>query len=318
MINIHIIENNSLNAITWWRFLRPFAEMQRQFPGQFTWKMSRIITGEDLYKADVFILSRAVDEDSLKMVKRIKDVGRAKIIMDIDDAITNVPLYHDMAAYFMNRAHIAREIFSLCDYFWVTTEQLLYECDCLNRGEIIPNAIYPSDLPKEPAPDRGLWMWRGKAMQKEDVYLAGAEAYDDFKYKANKWIFWGCLPAIDHGNNIELLEYEEDLQSYFAKLKQAKFNGIWKPLVPNQFNRAKSNIAWIEATMSGGVCLTNLAGNPEFPQWQHAFNGFPGYDEAVNSWQESRFYIERDYNLEDTAAQRMASLESVVNKSVLV
>lgn len=310
MINVLVIESPLANAVTWWRLFRPFAQMRKMYPGKFNFKFTRKLTAEDLYLTDVFILSRPNDKETLEVVKRVKDVGRSKIILDIDDAMTNLPIYHDQAAYHHSRAHIAREIWTYVDHFWVSTEQLLYECDCLTKGEIIPNAIMPNDLPLEAAPDRGLWMWRGRGMQKEDVYQAGREVYDKIKHIPNRFVFWGVLPALNHGRNIHLEEYDDDVQSYMAKLKQARFNVVWKPLVDCQFNDAKSNISWIEATMSGGVCLTNYAGKKA---WEHATAEPLEYDAAVDLWEKSRDRILQDFNLENTARQRMESIYSILD-----
>ena len=315
MINILIIENPIAHSVNWWRFLRPLGEMQKQFPGRYNIRMTRKLDAADLFFTDVFILSRPNDPETLTLVKRIKDTGRSKIIMDIDDAITNVPAHHKDAAYFNNRAGIAREIMALTDYFWTSTEQLIYECDAFGRGEVIPNAVHERDLPSEPAPDKGNWMWRGKDIQKEDVYLAGAEVYEQIKGKVTNWTFWGCLPSLNHLSNIRVLEYTEDVQQYFLQLKAAKFNGVWKPLVENQFNDAKSNIAWIEATMSGGVCLTNYAGKLS---WECALSEFPeSYDFAVATWHLSCMAIEENYNLETTAKQRHESIERILNNKTV-
>jgi hypothetical protein len=318
MINILIREYETLNAVTWWRLYRPFMVMRYLYPGKYNIKTTRRPTVDDVWYSDIFILSRPADQDTLEFVRFVRGIRPdAKFILDIDDAIANVPAHHTEAMYFANRAHISREIFSMCDYFWVSTEQLLYECDCLGKGEIIPNAILPEDLPKEPAPDRGRWMWRGKDIQKEDVYLAGAETYEQIKSKATQWTFWGCLPSLDHGQNIRLLEYSDGIVSYFDQLKAERFNGVWKPLVENQFNDAKSNIAWLEATMSGGVCLTNYAGKHG---WQCAFDKWPSdYEHACAAWEVSADVIRSHYNLETTAKQRHESIERILNnKSVLL
>jgi len=316
MINILIREYETLNAVTWWRLYRPFMVMRYLYPGQYNIKTTRKPTPDDVWFSDLFILSRPNDQETLDYVKFIKGIRPdAKFILDIDDAITNVPMHHKDAAHFANRAHIAREIFSLCDYFWTTTEQLLFECDALGRGEIIPNAILPEDLPKEPAPDRGKWMWRGKDIQKEDVYLAGAETYEQIKHKVKQFTFWGCLPSLAHLNNIRLLEYTESIVPYFEQLKKEQFNGVWKPLVENQFNDAKSNIAWIEATMSGGICLTNYAGKPD---WQGAVDEWvDDYEQARTLWEMSVDIIQRHYNLETTAKQRHESIQRVLNGKIL-
>lgn len=310
MITILVIENPQVNAVTWWRYLRPLSEMQKQFPGRYHIKMTRRLDEVDLYFVDIVLLSRPNDPETLNMVKRIKDLGRSKIIIDIDDAITNLPVYHDQAAYHNSRRHIAREIFSLVDFFWVSTPQLMFECDCFGRGLIMPNSILEQDLPGEPSPDQGLWMWRGRGMQKEDVYIAGVEDYERIKNRASRWIFWGCLPNLDHSSNVQLVEYDIDVQSYFAKLKNMRLNGVWKPLVVSQFNDAKSNIAWIEATMSGGVCLTNYAGREG---WENAVNEFPEYEAAREIWKQSKQRILHDFNLENTARLRALSIDQLLS-----
>lgn len=314
MIKVLVIEDTGVNAVTWWRFFRPFAEIKRQYPGRFDFTFKRKVMPPDLFGADIIILSRANDPETLEVVKRAKDIGIAKIVYDLDDAITNLPTYHDQYAYHQARTSIAHQLFELSDVFWVTTDALRYEVGDLNRAMIIPNAVYPWDLPHDPAPDRGLWMWRGKAMQKEDVYQAGVEVYEKIKDKPRRWVFWGCLPNLGHGNNATVQEYDLDVQGYFAKLKQAGFNGVWKPLVDCHFNDCKSNISWIEATMSGGVCLTNYAGKLA---WENAVSEFPTYEEAVEVWKASRERILKDFNLMDTARQRAESLEAVLNNAAV-
>ena len=309
MINILIIDEK-VNPVTWWRFLRPLSEMQKQFPRRYNIKMVRQINEVDLYWVDIVILSRPNDPETLNFARRVKDIGRSKIIIDIDDAITNLQPYHDQYAYHSKRTQLAYQIFDLVDYFWVSTEQLMYDCDCFGRGEIMPNAVLPEDLPDEPSPDRGFWMWRGKGMQAPDVYFEGVDTYEKIKHDVKQWLFWGMLPNIAHLDNIRLEEYEVSIPAYFAKVKQLQLNGVWKPLVPCKFNDAKSNIAWIEATCSGGVCLTNYAGKTA---WENAVNYLPTYDEARQIWQMSKERVLKDFNLVDGAVLRARSIENLLN-----
>ena len=121
---------------------------------------------------------------------------------------------------------------------------------------------------------------------------------------------WGMLPNLDHLPNVRVEEYEVSIPSYFAKVKHLQLNGVWKPLVPCLFNDAKSNIAWIEATVSGGVCLTNYAGKTA---WENAVNYMPTYDEARQIWQMSKERVLKDFNLVDGASLRAASIEKLLN-----
>jgi hypothetical protein len=80
--------------------------------------------------------------------------------------------------------------------------------------------------------------------------------------------------------------------------------------VPCLFNDAKSNIAWIEATVSGGICLTNYAGKTA---WENAVSEMPTYDEAVVIWEKSKERILKDFNLIEGAKLRAASIERLLN-----
>lgn len=72
-------------------------------------------------------------------------------------------------------------------------------------------------------------------------------------------------------------------------------NIMWKPLEDNEFNAAKSNIAWIEATMSGGICVTNFAGRSG---WEMAVDKFTDNPDFIASqWEASRDWILKYYNL---------------------
>jgi hypothetical protein len=64
--------------------------------------------------------------------------------------------------------------------------------------------------------------------------------------------------------------------------------------------------------MSGGVCLTNYAGKKA---WEHATAEPLEYEAAVELWGKSRDRILQDFNLENTARQRMESIYSILSSN---
>lgn len=310
MINILIIEQPILNGVTWWRFFRPFEVMRRLYPGQFTFTVKKKLETPDLFFNDVFILSRPHDPEMLDFVRRARNHGKP-VILDLDDDIINLPDHHPLKADYDQRRSTILEFFTAVDYVWASTEQLLYVTDALDRGAVIPNAILPSDLPDEPSPDRGRWAWRGKDIQIHDLITVGAHQYADIKDRAKDWIFWGYFPPLAHGPNARLVPYARDVESYFDTLQKAELNGVWKPLFPCLFNDAKSNIAWLEATMSGGVCLTNYAGRPG---WECATAEWPeSHEHACDIWRKSRAHALEHYHLESAARLRAESVLRLLN-----
>lgn len=312
MINILVIEAPILNAVTWWRFFRPFEVMRRLYPGRFNITFKRKLETPDLFFNDVFILSRPHDGDLIDFVARARDHGKP-VIVDIDDDTINLPNFHPLKASYDKRRQISLELFSLADRIWASTRQLLYVTDALNRGDVIPNAILPSDLPDEPAPDRGRWAWRGKEVQMHDLVTVGAEQYEKIKTRAASWTFMGILPPFHHVGEVHLVDYERDVETYFRLLTRARFNGIWKPLMPCLFNDSKSNIAWLESLLTGGVCLTNYAGKEG---WEYATAEWPeSYDHAVDLWQKGGAHALKHYNLNDTTRQRAKSIFNLLETS---
>jgi hypothetical protein len=70
---------------------------------------------------------------------------------------------------------------------------------------------------------------------------------------------------------------------------------MWKPLQDNQFNDSKSNIAWIEATLAGAVCVTNYAHKPG---WEWAIDHFTDNTDFIASqWAASKEAIIKHFNL---------------------
>jgi hypothetical protein len=81
---------------------------------------------------------------------------------------------------------------------------------------------------------------------------------------------------------------------------------MWKPLLPSVFNDGKSNIAWLEATMGGGACVTNYAGKSG---WETCLPDFDFTESVIHdAWRASCEKILNDHNLYDQARVRYDSL----------
>jgi len=97
----------------------------------------------------------------------------------------------------------------------------------------------------------------------------------------------------------------DNTSAYLKQFQIDQWNYVWKPLMEHGFNEAKSNIAWIEATISGGVCLTNFAGRT---QWENATAEILTYADACELWAKSCEVIRKDYSLSAMAQRRAISI----------
>lgn len=310
MINVHVLEHPLLSNVAYWRIFRPLQVVKRLYPGvfNFTFKKEKLDYA-DAWNADLIICPRpGAKPFCFDFIRKAKQNGTA-VVVDMDDDVLNLPenhdLYHDYKEGGPSNIEV-KKVLELADFFWFSTPKFLETYT--ENGIVVPNAVLPGDLPESPAPDRGVWTWRGRSIQIHDLIGAGAAWYDENRAKAQQWYFLGFLPPLAHLPNAETLAYISDTQEYFEKWKALGANGVWKPMINHPFNDHKSNIAWIEATIAGGVCLTNYAGKPG---WELATNEWPTYKQACELWEKSKAVILEDYNLIKTAQARAQSMLAI-------
>lgn len=315
-INVLILEHSLLSNVAWWRTYRPLWVVSKLsdeglFPVEFNFRVKRKdLDYSDMWWAHLIIVSRPFAKPYISdFLVEAKQNG-CKVIVDIDDDVFNLPKTHALYSAYKPGSANQKEIekaFKSADLFWFSTPKFLETYT--NQGVVIPNAIFPEEIPAQPAPDRGHWAWRGTTIQYHDILAQDARKwYEENRDKAKKWFFLGVLPPMDHAENAELLDYIESPRQYMEAIHRAQFNGFWKPLMDHQFNEHKSNIALIEATMSGGACITNFAGRPG---WETATDTFPTYEKACELWQASKELISTKYNLWNTAQMRAQTMHAL-------
>jgi len=223
---------------------------------------------------------------------------------------------HPKHLEFEAQKEIFRECYALADWVWCSTEQLQFAMDCIGRSSVMPNAVLPEDLPDKPAPWRGIACWRGSIMAKDDVENDDArEIYKNYAPLYNRFVWFGYTPNLPHGTNF-VARKSVDTLSYFFGLRNSGVNVTWKPMRDNLFNRAKSNIAWIEATMGGGICVTNFALEPG---WEHCVSVLDFHRDYIPElWEQSREAILEDYNLVTVNEMRFADIKNLVSNPVLI
>jgi hypothetical protein len=144
-----------------------------------------------------------------------------------------------------------------------------------------------------------------------------AENFPDWQ-----WYFIGggdiinCLKKIKNKhqqNEIDIIQYYK----YFHAIKPAVH---LVPLKNNKFNESKSNIAWIESTMVGAVCLC-----PDLPEWQldgmiifddmfKSFSNLIENEDLKYQWQASYNYIKNNLLLSVVNKQREEIIREIIKK----
>lgn len=297
-------ETNRVNGVSLWRLFMPFQVMRKHYPFDFT--VTQMPTPAAVAAHDVVIMFRPTDPQALKLLDVCKSLG-VPVVIDCDDNIFHLPVGHPQKLHYDGLQDHFKQLYARADWIWTSTEELMFTLDAFGRGCVVKNAIDPDILPDAPNPFTGTYMWRGNEAQICDLWKAEAW-YDMVKQDASRFIWWGYIPPFKHGGNVVAVRWEQSLD-FWDSLRRSRLNYIWKPLIDNPFNRAKSNIAWIEATVAGGVCVTNLAGQPG---WEYAAESFIAPEEIEDLWQKSCTEIRSNYNLLAEAEKRYRSLADFV------
>lgn len=314
MIRILAVDSPRLTGVTWWRNIRPLTELQRAHDDIQINFVSEDASIYEIMQADIVLMFRPITPKSLQFLEMCKSplMGK-KVIIDIDDNLWRLPPGHPAEADYREAAQILHKVYALADGIWCSTDPLLDFSDARDgRGIVVQNAVLPRELPDEPSKYRGHVCWRGTSEQIADVCSPEAVAeFDANVDRFSRWFFWGWQPGRLRGKNTQLLKRVDPI-AYMAELPRSGFNIMWKPLQDNEFNDAKSNIAFIEATLAGGVCVTNYATKPG---WEMAIDRFTDNPDFIASqWKASKAWILEHYNLEKVNEVRYNHILKVLKK----
>ena len=221
---------------------------------------------------------------SLKLVTYLKDMG-VPIWLDYDDNLFEIPAVNERAAKVYNDPVIRRELeemAKLADIITVSTAGLkdVYDKFCKDV-RVIPNALdffYLGEAREKPD-DKKVIIWRGGDSHRGDVYHYANKIFPA-AVKHNDWLWlWSgfnfaeraawyfcrdvVLEDLSKAFGNQKFEEPKDPTHYFRWLRNLGARAMHVPLSDSVFNRCKSNIAALEGTWSGAVCLV-----PDWEEWQ--------------------------------------------------
>jgi len=305
-----------IGGVTCWRMFWPLAHLEARYHDALEIRYSRgTIFPFEFYQTDILLCYRPSEPAHLAVMEEAKRVG-CKILLDYDDDLLHMQPGHPGYWKLGTRSAIVRQALVLADAVWTSTDALRDVYGHQNTT-VVPNAVLPEQIAPHPADfRRKTFVWAGSDAHREDVdvfpdlYRALLRRADHFMWM-NFMPTWAANISKEKNTMVSLVPWVHTEQ-YFDFLQKNGVSAIWKPLLSNQFNKGKSNIAWITATVVGAVCLTNQAGQPG---WEYAVSEFPKtYELFENIWKESRQAILDKYNLNTWNDVRYTSLLKLANR----
>lgn len=328
MIKVLAMLPSSKDATVFYRSELPLIDLGRHGVS-YTDFIQTEPTWADIARNDVVYMQRPVSIHHLISAERTKSVG-IPLWVDYDDDLLNIPEHNDYSVYAKANKENIIAILKLADVITVSTEALKVALGHENKTIVIPNA-YSDDFfeyaKKFQTKRNNFIAWRGSATHKYDLAEVKSAILRFYDNKEFKFLFMGYNP--------EFITLNFDKDSFvFSKPKMIfeylktfhRFAPLITivPLEDDLFNRAKSNIAYIEATHAGSLTIArNL---PEFNKPGIVTYDTPDqlYDllefytknprDILSKIEESRNYIKENLLLSKINKKRLSMLKTLTGK----
>lgn len=317
---------DKLNSVcSFWRGRGPLSELSRQEKiniiesnWKHDWSIIRVF--------DIAFFQRPVHKKCLDQVLMCKDLG-LKIWVDLDDWMY-IPEKHCMyQEYNTNFDELSfRKILLCADVITVTNERLKeslveYLEDIKDKIEIIPNALNDHVYSIKPCSSNKSILYRGGEVHRYDMDEYQNEI-SRFLIKNPDWMFYAIGHDVRRLRRLDNYQYLGgfDIHSYMGLIANINPSVMIVPLSDNKFNRNKSNISWIEGTMSGAACIIPDYFTDATGLKYSSKNEFKTCLEELTSDEKMRYnlhstskdIIERDFLLSKVNDQRIQIIKNIL------
>lgn len=265
MIRLLECSPNSSDATSFYRARGPITYLCRQHDDiQHTYLQNYIhAKWDDVLPYDVIFVQRPSTEREFNFLLICKRLGK-KVWLDYDDLLTDIPPSNPVFHVNPDCAKWVYECCSIADLITVTTQPIkdkLLFSGCKNI-HVVKNAHNDFVLPMAHAQKDGQIkqpkiIWRGGITHEMDL----------FDYRVDMREIIDTFPAVRMFGNVSTYIKRDlgildkmnipglPLEEYLNYLCQYNPTFLVFPIEDSEFNRAKSNIAAIEALYSGAICI---------------------------------------------------------------
>ena len=273
----------------------------------------------DLNSMDLLHLQNPYTKQHVELIQRAKMHG-IKILVDFDDDLIHIPDNNHNRRSFEGVKPFIAQCCQLADLVTTSTNALAETLKEFAEPHVINNAYYPALQPLARDAYQPLVMWRGSASHADDCIEFQNEVVKLMEdSKDVPFFFWTNKTMAEwtmdfpmrvpnaQGQKVGKWEIVQPVAvlDYFRMLSmQVRPMLTLVPLKDYQFNRAKSNIAFIEATLAGGVALV-----PDWEEWKH--EGAIVYKSKAQFYEKAMKVLQGKVNVE---AYRSKALKVVNEK----
>lgn len=277
------------DAISFYRAALPLSEMEKKWGVHVDYlDMNKPIGWATFVHHRWFFITRPATDKELTLIRNAKLAG-CKIWIDHDDDLFNIPMSNKAFGFYTEKMKDnVRMALIMADVITVTTnylrDRLVEESGFRAQGKVhvVPNAETEFHECNQKHKDTNKVIWRGS-----DTHAGDLLAYkDEIKkildvFPDLKFEFWGWNPwplhSLFDGKSFSVHNYPDPIQYLTALSRSQAAVGI-VPLVFDEFNRSKSNIAEIEFNCAGIIPVV-----PSMEGWrsEHKYETVSDFSRAV-------------------------------------
>ena len=258
------------DTTSFYRAAGVFRDLQNKMPelkiDLYDYSQLPKITWSLLCLYDIVFMQRPWNQTGL--AKYLNEM-RIPLWIDYDDNLFEIPQANQRAfdAYMTDEGirNNMIEIAKNADIVTVSTGALKTVYDHLNKNvKVIPNALDFNIIgsPQE-GPTKQSLLWRGGDSHRMDIRVHEIGILENMnKYQDWDFVFAGYNPWQFVAKNKKYIKPMDPIL-YFNWIKAFAPRAMHIPLANDFFNQCKSNIAALEGTFAGAVCLV-----PDWQEWQ--------------------------------------------------
>lgn len=308
-LKILVVHPMSGDGTSFYRGIGPLSHLERHFDFdvidgekiEFAWQ--RII------QCDVLYMCRPSLTESYQIIQIAKNLKKP-VISEYDDSYLSIPPTNPRYELYANpiRQLIIKDCMKESDMVICSTKAIADEIveNVPSAKTVVINNAYDEDLfemPEKRNQEKIVLFRAGDTKANDLLVCKDAILKSIFDHPQYTWAFMGFFPEWITSNkdipNERLKLYSwQDISVYFERLMQLRPEITIVPLEETQFNRAKSNNNFIEATLCGSLTVGPKY-LPEFDKpgiiHYHSYEGLAkAFSYAVNCNQDAYFELSKE------------------------
>ena len=270
MINVYVHCANKSDATSWYRAWGTFPDIEKRsdirfhdmtkiFPKYEKDPKKSVFFWPEAERCDLAFFQRSCGGNIINYARTLKEKG-IPIWYDLDDNLWEIPEGYKIKKHFHHGIlSEVKEFLNMADMITVSTRELaLYIKERFDKTcYVVNNGIDFDKYPINETSKTGLTLWRGSHTHADDIGKF-RELYESFQ----EVLFMGYNPIINEPKLKVRGEFipATDAGIYYQMIKNINPSYLLCFLSDNIFNRCKSNISYLEATLSGAISVNNQVG----------------------------------------------------------